>query len=132
VIFGIGYDVIETERVAAAMARHGERFAQRILGPREMAIYHMRRRRSLDRGTAFLATRFAAKEAISKAVGLGMRWPMTWRSVEIIPEPGGRPCAVANGEFAAFLASKGLRLHVSLSDVAKLAVAQAIAETGAG
>jgi len=129
VIFGIGNDIVEIERIAAAVTRHGERFAQRILGPREMAVYEARRRRSAQRGTAFLATRFAAKEAISKAVGLGMRWPMTWRAVEIVPEPGGRPCAIANGEFAVFLAGKGLRLHVSLADVAQWAIAQAIAET---
>jgi holo-[acyl-carrier protein] synthase len=129
VIFGIGNDVIEIDRVAAAVARHGERFAGRILGPRELVMYQTRRRRSPQRGTAFLATRFAAKEAISKAVGLGMRWPMSWRSVEIVPEASGRPCAVANGEFAAFLADKGLRLHVSLADIANLAVAQAVAET---
>jgi len=132
VIFGIGNDVIEIERVAAAVARHGERFALRILGPREMVIYEARRRRSPQRGMAFLATRFAAKEAISKAVGLGMRWPMSWRSVEIVPQPGGRPGAIANGEFAAFLADKGLCLHVSLADVSQWAVAQAIAETRAG
>ena len=131
-IFGIGNDVIEIDRVAAAVARHGERFAGRILGPRELVIYQARRRRSPQRGTAFLATRFAAKEAISKAVGLGMRWPMSWRSVEIVPEAGGRPCAVANGEFAVFLAGKGLRLHVSLADIANLAVAQAVAETADG
>ena len=131
-IFGIGNDVIEIDRVAAAVARHGERFAGRILGPRELVIYQARRRRSPQRGTAFLATRFAAKEAISKAVGLGMRWPMTWRSVEIVPEASGRPCAVANGEFAVFLAGKGLRLHVSLADIANLAVAQAVAETADG
>ena len=131
-IFGIGNDVIEIDRVAAAVARHGERFAGRILGPRELVIYQARRRRSPQRGTAFLATRFAAKEAISKAVGLGMRWPMTWRSVEIVPEASGRPCAVANGEFAVFLAGKGLRLQVSLADIANLAVAQAVAETADG
>jgi holo-[acyl-carrier protein] synthase len=129
VIFGIGHDVIEIERVAAALARHGERFVMRVLGPRELAVYQARRRRSPQRGTAYVATRFAAKEAISKAVGLGMRMPMTWRSVEILNEPGGRPCAIANGPFAAFLASKGLRLHVSVADIANLATAQAIAET---
>jgi phosphopantetheinyl transferase (holo-ACP synthase) len=61
-----------------------------------------------------------------------MRWPMTWRSVEIVPEPGGRPRAIANGEFAVFLAGKGLRLHVSLADVSQWAIAQAIAETLTG
>jgi holo-[acyl-carrier protein] synthase len=129
VIFGIGQDVIEIERVAAALARHGERFAARVLGPRELAVFESRRRRSEQRGMAFLATRFAAKEAISKAVGLGMRMPMSWRAVEIVNEPGGRPCAVANGRFAAFLQGKGLRLHVSVADIANLAVAHAVAET---
>jgi len=129
VIFGIGQDVIEIERVARALARHGERFPSRVLGPRELAVYQSRRRRSAQRGMAFLATRFAAKEAISKAVGLGMRLPMTWRAVEIVNEPGGRPSAIANGPFAEFLAGKRLRLHVSVTDIANLAVAQAIAET---
>jgi holo-[acyl-carrier protein] synthase len=128
VIFGIGQDVIEVDRVAAALERHGERFVSRVLGPRELAVYQARRRRSAQRGMAFLATRFAAKEAISKAVGLGMRSPMSWRAVEIVNEPGGRPSAVANGPFAAFLESKRLRLHVSVSDIANLAVAHAVAE----
>lgn len=127
-IFGIGHDVIEVDRVAAALQRHGERFASRVLGPRELAVYQARRRRSAQRGLAFLATRFAAKEAISKAVGLGMRSPMSWRAVEIVNQPGGRPCAVANGAFGEFLESKRLRLHVSVSDIANLAVAHAVAE----
>ena len=80
-------------------------------------------------GLAFLATRFAAKEAISKAVGLGMRLPMSWRAVEIVNQPGGRPCAIANGAFAAFLEGRRLRLHVSVADIANLAVAYAVAET---
>jgi holo-[acyl-carrier protein] synthase len=129
VIFGIGQDVIEIERVAAALGRHGERFVSRVLGPRELAVYESRRRRSAQRGMAFLATRFAAKEAIAKAVGLGMRQPMSWRSVEIVNEPSGRPCAIANGRFAAFLEGKRLRIHVSVSDIANLAVAHAVAET---
>jgi holo-[acyl-carrier protein] synthase len=129
VIFGIGLDVIEIDRVAATLARRGERFVTRVLGPHEVAVYHVRRRRSAQRGMAFLATRFAAKEAIAKAVGLGMRSPMSWRAVEIVNEPGGRPCAIANGPFAAFLEGKGLRLHVSVSDIANLAVAHAVAET---
>jgi holo-[acyl-carrier protein] synthase len=129
VIFGIGQDVIEIDRVAAAAARHGDRFASRVLGPRELAVYERRRRRSAQRGLAFLATRFAAKEAVSKAVGLGMRHPMNWRAVEIVNEPGGRPCAVAHGEFAAFLEDRRLRLHVSVADIANLAIAHAVAET---
>jgi holo-[acyl-carrier protein] synthase len=129
VIFGIGHDVIEIERVAAVLARRGERFVSRVLGPRELIVYAARRRRSPQRGTAFLATRFAAKEAISKAVGLGMRLPMSWRAVEIVNQSGGQPFAVANGPFAAFLEGKRLRLHVSVADIANLAVAHAVAET---
>jgi holo-[acyl-carrier protein] synthase len=129
VIFGIGQDVIEIDRVAAVLERRGERFASRVLGPRELTVYESRRRRSKLRGMSFLATRFAAKEAISKAVGLGMRLPMSWRAVEIVNQPGGRPCAIANGQFAAFLEAKRLRIHVSVADIANLAVAHAIAET---
>ena len=128
-IFGIGQDVIEIERVAAVFGRRGDRFAARVLGPRELAVYERRRKRSAQRGLAFLATRFAAKEAISKAVGLGMRLPMSWRAVEIVNQPGGRPCAIANGAFAAFLEGRRLRLHVSVADIANLAVAYAVAET---
>jgi holo-[acyl-carrier protein] synthase len=129
VIFGIGHDVIEIERVAAALQRHGERFVARVLGPRERAVYEARRRRWAPRATVFLATRFAAKEAVAKAVGLGMRMPMTWRAVEIVNEPGGRPSAVASGAFADFLAARRLRLHVTVSDTEGLAVAHAVAET---
>jgi holo-[acyl-carrier protein] synthase len=129
VIFGIGQDVIEIERVAAALQRHGERFAARVLGPRELAVYEARRRRWPPRGVIYVATRFAAKEAISKAVGLGMRMPMTWRAVEIVNAASGRPSALANGAFADFLADKRLRLHVSVADIANLAVAHAVAET---
>jgi holo-[acyl-carrier protein] synthase len=128
VIYGIGTDLLEIERVAAACARHGERFAQRILGPQEMQRYHARRQRSERRGLAFLATRFAAKEAVSKALGLGMRMPMTWRAVEIVNAPSGRPEAIAHGALAEFMRARHLRLHVSLTDERTMAMAQAIAE----
>jgi len=92
-IFGIGTDIIEIERIRAADARFGLRFAERILGPHEMERFRARRARSDERGLRFLATRFAAKEAVSKALGLGMRQPMTWRAVEIVNDPAGRPVA---------------------------------------
>jgi len=127
-IFGVGQDVIEVARIAGVFSRQGERFARRILGPRELAVFQERHRRSARRGIAYLATRFAAKEAVAKAIGLGMRQPMSWRAVEIVNEPGGRPCAVANGALAVYLRQKGLRLHVSLTDIEPLAMAQALAE----
>lgn len=128
-IYGVGIDLIEIGRIAQAYARHGDRFAQRILGPDEWERYMQRRQRSASRGLAFLATRFAAKEAISKALGLGMRQPMSWRSVQIVNAPSGRPQAVASGPLAEFLQARRLRLHVSVTDERALAAAYAIAET---
>ena len=127
-IHGIGVDLIEIARIEAACARFGERFARRILTARELERWNARRARSEQRGIAFLATRFAAKEAISKALGLGMRMPMTWRAVEVINDPSGRPIAVAHGDLRAYLDSRRLRLHVSLTDERLMAAAYAVAE----
>ncbi|MGB2818015.1 MAG: holo-ACP synthase [Burkholderiaceae bacterium] len=127
-IYGIGVDLIEIARIEAAYARFGERFARRILTERELERYHARRARSDVRGIAFLATRFAAKEAISKALGLGMRTPMTWRAVEVVNDPTGRPLAFASGELRAYMQRRRLRLHVSLTDERSMATAYAIAE----
>lgn len=127
-IVGIGSDLIEIERIEAACARHGERFAQRILGPAEWQRYGERRSRSARRGLAFLATRFAAKEAISKALGLGMRTPMTWRSAEVVNAPGGRPVVLVHGTLQAYVEARGLRLHVSVTDERSMAMAYALAE----
>jgi len=127
-IFGIGTDLIEIARIEAAYARHGERFAERILGADEMPRYRARRMRLARRGVVFLATRFAAKEAVSKALGLGMRMPMTWRAAQIVNAPGGRPEVRFSGALAQFVAARRLRLHVSLTDEREIAQAYAIAE----
>jgi len=79
-IYGIGTDIVQISRVKAALERSGPRFAEKILGPEELVKYHARRAKNEVRGLRFLATRFSAKEAFSKAIGLGMRMPMTWRS----------------------------------------------------
>lgn len=128
-IVGVGTDLIEIPRIEAACSRHGDRFAQRILGPAEWQRYLHRRSHSARRGIAFLATRFAAKEAISKALGLGMRLPMTWRSAEVVNEPGGRPIVVVHGTLKEFVAARRLRLHVSVTDERSMAMAYAVAET---
>ena len=127
-IYGIGTDLVEIGRIAAAVDRFGERFAERILGPQEQTRYAARRARSARRGLAFLATRFAAKEAVSKAIGLGMRSPMSWRAVEIVNAPSGQPLAVAHGDLADFLAARRLRLSVSVTDEQAMAMAFVVAE----
>jgi len=132
-IFGIGTDIIEIERIRAADARFGLRFAERILGPHEMERFRARRARSDERGLRFLATRFAAKEAVSKALGLGMRQPMTWRAVEIVNDPAGRPVAfIRSAELRKFAERHRLRLHVSVSDERDYATAYAIADGEGG
>jgi len=132
-IVGIGTDLVEIARIEDSVARFGDRFALRILGPAEWQRYVARRSRSARRGVAFLATRFAAKEAVSKALGLGMRMPMTWRAVEILNAPSGAPMAQARGALAEHLTQRRLRLHVSVTDERSMAMAYAIAEsTGEG
>jgi len=128
VIYGVGTDLVEIGRIAAAVERFGERFVERILGPQERARYSARRARSASRGLAFLATRFAAKEAVSKAIGLGMRSPMSWRAVEIVNAPSGQPQVVVHGALADFVRVKRLRLSVSVSDEQTMAMAFVVAE----
>jgi holo-[acyl-carrier protein] synthase len=115
-IYGIGTDICDIRRMRATVQRRGERFAQRVLGPNELEVYAHRRGRSAVRGLAYLATRFSAKEAFSKAIGTGMRTPMTWRACEILNEPSGKPFIRLHGELAAWFSTRGLRAHVSVTD----------------
>jgi holo-[acyl-carrier protein] synthase len=128
-IYGIGTDIVQVSRVAAVMQRTNGRFAEKVLGPDELRVYHARNARSQARGIAFLATRFSVKEAFSKAIGLGMHWPMTWRALQTLNEPSGRPMCVASGELAEWLAERGITSRVTLSDERDYAVSFVIAET---
>ena len=78
-IVGIGTDVCDVRRIAATLGSRSDRFPLRVLGPAEQQVFAARRARSEARGIAFLATRFSAKEAFSKAIGLGIHAPMRWR-----------------------------------------------------
>jgi holo-[acyl-carrier protein] synthase len=129
-IYGIGTDIVQISRVAAVMERTHGRFAARVLGPDELQVYEARKARSEARGLAYLSTRFSAKEAFSKAIGLGMHWPMTWRAVQTLNEPGGRPVMVASGELAQWLDVHGIEtVRVTISDERDYAVSFVIAET---
>jgi holo-[acyl-carrier protein] synthase len=128
-IYGIGTDIVQVSRVAGVMERTKGRFAEKVLGPDELRIYHAREARSPVRGLAFLATRFSAKEAFSKAIGLGMHWPMTWRALQTLNEPSGKPTVVASGELAQWLAARGITAQVTISDEHDYAVSFVIAET---
>jgi holo-[acyl-carrier protein] synthase len=115
-IYGIGTDICDVRRIRATLERHGERFARKILGDAELATWRARGARWPDRGVAYLATRFSAKEAFSKAIGLGMRMPMTWRSCEVVKAASGAPHIVLHGALRAWFDARALQAHVSVSD----------------
>lgn len=115
-IYGIGTDICDVRRIAATYARRGERFAAKVLGPHEIEVFHDRRAKVQSRGISYLATRFSAKEAFSKAIGLGMRSPMTWRNCEVVKAASGKPHIRLHGELAAWFDARGLRAHVSITD----------------
>jgi holo-[acyl-carrier protein] synthase len=128
VIYGIGADVCDIRRVEQLFARRGERFAEKVLGPHELDVFRARRARVEARGLRFLATRFAAKEAFSKAIGLGMRTPMTWRACEVVKAPSGQPRIVLHGALAEWFAARGLVAHLSVSDESDYAAAFVVVE----
>ncbi|MEJ6002137.1 holo-ACP synthase [Paucibacter soli] len=128
-IYGIGTDVCDIRRIADTLARRGERFAEKVLGPHELEVFRARRAKVEARGIAYLATRFSAKEAFSKAIGLGMRMPMTWRACEIVKAASGKPEIRLHGELAQWFAAKGLQAHVSVSDESDYATAFVVVET---
>ena len=128
-IFGIGTDICDVRRIEATLARRGERFVERVLGPTERQVFEARRGRVEVRGVRFLATRFSAKEAFSKAVGLGIRMPMTWRSCEILNHPDGKPYIRLNGAMAEWFEARGLQAHVSVTDESDYAASFVVVET---
>ncbi len=127
-IYGIGTDVCDVRRIDAALTRFGERFALRVLGPREVQVWRARTAAHAARGVRYLATRFSAKEAFSKAIGLGMRSPMTWRHCEVIKASSGKPEIALSGELSRWFAQRGLRAHVSVSDENDYAAAFVVVE----
>ena len=115
-IFGIGTDICDVRRVRATLERHGERFARKILSDGELATWRERSARRHERGVSYLATRFSAKEAFSKAIGLGMRMPMTWGNCEIVKAASGKPGIVLHGALKTWFEARQLTAHITLSD----------------
>jgi holo-[acyl-carrier-protein] synthase len=133
-IYGIGTDICDVRRIRASLERHGERFARKILSDGELTTWQARSVRWPERGVRYLATRFSAKEAFSKAIGLGMRMPMTWRLCEIDKLPAGhanagKPCIVLHGELRQWFESQGLQAHVSVTDETDYAASFCVVET---
>ena len=126
-IYGVGTDLIEIPRVERVLARFGVRFAQRILCESEL-----RRFRAHSKPAAYLAKRFAAKEAFTKALGTGIRAPANWHGVWVSNLRSGKPQLEFSAPLAALLEARGIRrTHLTLTDERGLAAATVILECDA-
>lgn len=120
----VGVDIVELDRIQRALERYGERFLTRIYTPEEIARYRDR--------LPELAARFAAKEAVSKALGVGLYHisgrGIAWHEVEVLPDPLGKPLVGLTGRAQELAACQGLRQWaVSLSHGRDYAVAFVVA-----
>ena len=124
-ILGTGIDIIEVERIEASYEKFGERFLNRILvkGEMEYCLSH-------KKPGPFLAARFAAKEAVSKAFGTGIGAQLSWQDIEVKRKDSGEPYVVMHGKGAELMKQRGARIvHLTLSHTEKHATAMAILES---
>ncbi len=123
-IVGTGIDIAEVPRIAASIARFGDRFLQRIFTEGEIRYCDAKANRA-ER----YAARFAAKEAAMKALGTGWNYGVRWRDIEVSRKPGGRPTLLFHGKAAEFAAKlKATNVALSLTHTAEEAIAQVILE----
>ena len=123
-ILGIGTDLCDVGRVQQALDRHGERFAQRVLVGVELERFVGHRRPA-----HFIAKRFAAKEALSKALGTGIRAPVNWQNIEVRNTRSGQPFVAPSERLRALLDERGIEtIHLSLTDEHSMACAFVVLE----
>ena len=123
-IYGVGTDVVEIQRIEKALERFGDRFARRILCESELRRFAVHRQPA-----AYLAKRFAAKEAFTKALGTGIHAPANWHGVWVQNLPSGKPVLQFSEELARLLERrKILSSHLSLTDERGVAMATVILE----
>ncbi|MEX1048846.1 MAG: holo-ACP synthase [Akkermansiaceae bacterium] len=125
-IFGIGIDVVEVERIASAIQRHGESFLVKLFTPAERAYCVAQKKPELH-----YAARFAAKEAVSKALGTGIGGQAGWLDLEITRDPSGAPKLLLRGAAEKFTRLHGItEIQISLTHAREYAAANAIAIVG--
>ena len=124
-IYGIGVDLVKVARIERVLARYGDRFLDRVFTAPEIAYC-----RSKSWAAAGFALRFAAKEAFSKALGVGLRRDgIRWREVEVIPNPMGKPELYVSGRAAQLCETAGIaNMHLTLTDEDAHALAVVILE----
>jgi holo-[acyl-carrier protein] synthase len=122
-VFGIGIDVVEVERIASAIARHGEPFLTRLFTPAEREYCESRKLPAMH-----FAARFAAKEAVSKSLGTGIGGNAGWLDMEVINNPAGAPAIHLSGAAEAFAREQKItEIQISISHAREYAAANAIA-----
>ena len=119
-IFGIGIDIVDRERINKIYTKYGNKFSEKILNEREFKGFNLSKNKP-----SFLAKRFAAKEAIGKALGIGIRNGFLLKNISIEHDDHGKPIVKLNErkEFKLYL---NKIIHVSISDERKFAVANAL------
>jgi holo-[acyl-carrier protein] synthase len=118
----IGTDIVEIARIAEVLERQGERFIDRILSPSEKLQYQ-----GLSDGVAFVAKRFAAKEAIAKALGTGIGHGVSFQDMVISNDEKGAPTAELSNTAAEIMQSRGgVKMLISLADERHYATAYAV------
>lgn len=127
-IYGIGTDICDVRRIRASLERHGDRFAEKVLSDAELVVWRRRSERNVERGVRYLATRFSAKESFCKAIGMGMRMPMTWRLCEIGNLPSGQPVLVLHGVLKTWFEERHLSAHVTVTDETDYAASFVVVE----
>jgi holo-[acyl-carrier protein] synthase len=123
VIYGIGTDLVAIERMTMLWQRHGERALEKLLAPEERAASLA----SNDPGR-FLAKRFAAKEALGKALGTGIRAPVFLPAIAVVHDALGKPAFSFAPELSAWIEKRRLLAHLSISDEAMHALAFVVVE----
>jgi holo-[acyl-carrier protein] synthase len=123
-IYGIGIDVLEPPRVARLLEKYGERFARRVLTPLEWPGYLR-----TVRPVLYLANRFASKEAFSKAMGTGFRYPVTLQCISVVQNAAGKPGFAFHPNLEKLVLTRGIvRHHLTISDERALACACVVLE----
>lgn len=124
-IFGIGTDIVEVSRIEASINEFGDAFARRILAESEFSSYLQSQIKP-----RFLAKRFAAKEAFSKALGTGLRAPATFQNIAVSHDDLGKPVLILAAELQLFLQARNItHTHISISDEKNLAAAFVVLES---
>ena len=123
-IYGIGVDVVETQRIAGLIDRYGERFARRVLTDLEWPAYERTKKPVL-----FIANRFAAKEAFSKAMGTGFRYPVTLQNISVVQNKAGKPDYAVSAPLQARMDEYAVRgSYLTISDEKSMVCAVAVLE----